>query len=119
MFMKRLALALALTTPFFASAALNASPLEEYIGSIVSFINGYVIPLIIAAAIVCFNWGMFQYFVLGGANEEKREKGKQVAVWAVIGLVLMLSLQGIVMLLVEVVGLPSGPIKGPDINPFL
>ncbi|MFM2374652.1 MAG: Type secretion system pilin [Candidatus Parcubacteria bacterium] len=116
--MKHIALAAALSLPLFASAAFNASPLEAYIGGVVSFVNGYIIPLIMAAAIVAFIWGMFQYFVLGGANEEKREKGKQVAVWAVIGLVLMLSLQGIVMLLVEVFGFGGGVVAGPDINPF-
>jgi uncharacterized membrane protein YidH (DUF202 family) len=116
--MKYTALVAALTLPFFASSAFNASPLEGYISSVLGFVNGYVIPLILAIAIVCFIWGMFQYFVLGGANEEKREKGKQVAVWAVIGIVLMLSLQGIVMLLVEVLGFGGGVVAPPDINPF-
>jgi hypothetical protein len=116
--MKHIALAAALLLPAIASAAFNASPLEGYISGVLGFVNGYVIPLIFAAAILSFIWGMFQYFVLGGANEEKREKGKQVAVWAVIGLVLMLSLQGIVMLLVEVFGFGEAVVVGPDINPF-
>lgn len=111
--MKRLILLALLASPAFASAAFNPDPIGGYISSIVSFVNDYLIPLIIVAAIVVFIWGMFQFFVLGATNEEKRAKGKQLIIWALIGLVLMLSVQGIVMLLTSTLGFGESPIVPP------
>lgn len=93
----------------------NDGNLKGYLKSIVDFINGYVIPLIIAAAIVAFIWGMFQFFVLGGADEEKRGKGQQLMIWAVVGLVLMLSLQGIVNIFADALGFKGDTIITPKV----
>jgi uncharacterized membrane protein YidH (DUF202 family) len=100
--------------PGIALAQFNAAPIGGYMSSLTSFINGYIIPFIIAASLVVFMWGMFQFFVLGATNEEKREKGKQLAIWAVIGLVLMLSLQGIVVLLSSTLGFGDATIPAPS-----
>ena len=112
--MKRLALLTPLLMPTVALAAFNPEPIGGYMSSVTSFINGYVIQFIIAASLVVFMWGMFQFFVLGATNEEKREKGKQLAIWAVVGLVLMLSLQGIVVLLSSTLGFGDATIPAPS-----
>ena len=79
----------------------------------VAFVNGYIIPLIMVAAVLVFMWGMFQYFILGGTSDEKREKGKQLLIWGIIGFVLMLSIQGIVMLFADSLGF-GGTITPPS-----
>ncbi len=112
--MKRLALLTPLLMPTVALAAFNPEPIGSYMSSMTSFINGYVIPFIIAVSLVVFMWGMFQFFVLGATNEEKRAKGKQLAIWAVVGLVLMLSLQGIVVLLSSTFGFGDSTITAPS-----
>ena len=93
--------------PVLASAQAFAQQgqLKGYLSSIVDFVNNYIIPMIIAAAILFFIWGMFKFFILGGADEEKRKSGQQLMIWAVVGLVLMLSIQGIVNIVGDAVGL--------------
>lgn len=112
--MKRLIPFILLALPSLASAAFNPDPIGGYISSVLAFVNGYVIPLIIAAAILVFMYGMLQYFVIGASNEEQRAKGKQLIIWATIGLVLMLSLQGIVMLLTSTFGFGDSTIVAPS-----
>ena len=48
-----------------------------------------LIPMVFALSLLIFIWGMFKFFILGGANDEDRAKGKQLIIWAIIGFVLM------------------------------
>jgi len=59
------------------------------------FINSSVIPLIVSLAIAMFIWGVVQY-VINSDEEAKKEKGKQFMIWGIIGLVVMISVWGIV-----------------------
>ena len=91
--------------------------LNTYFGGVIGFVNGTVKPLIIALAILVFLWGMFQYFILGASDDERKGKGKQLMLWGLIGFVVMFSLLGIINLLVDAVGLKNGNIDTPKI-PF-
>ncbi len=103
----------------FAQTFGTGGGLTSYLKSIVNFANNVIIPLIIAAAILFFIWGMFQYFILGGADEEKRSKGKQLLIWSVVGLVLMLSIQGIVNMASGAFGFgSSSSIQTPQLPGF-
>lgn len=120
--MKKISTRIFYTLALFAFPALAAAQtfgndgnLKGYLKSIIDFINGYIIPLIIAAAILFFIWGMFKFFILGGDDEEKRASGKQLMIWAIVGLILMLSLQGIVNILADAVGLTGGTIITPTV----
>lgn len=77
------------------------------IQSFINFINGYVVPLIFAVAFVVFLWGVFQYFIAGGASDEGREKGRQFIMYGIIGFVLMFSIWGIVSVLYYSLGFNS------------
>jgi hypothetical protein len=77
------------------------------IQSLITFINGYVVPLIFAVAFVVFLWGVFQYFIAGGASDEGREKGRQFIMYGIIGFVLMFSIWGIVSVLYHSFGFDS------------
>jgi hypothetical protein len=68
------------------------------IANLLAFGDNYVVPLIFGIAFIVFLWGVFQYFIAGGANAEKREEGQQFIMYAIIGFVLMLSVWGIVNL---------------------
>jgi hypothetical protein len=61
-------------------------------------INKSVIPLIFALAIAMFVWGVVQY-VINSNEESKREKGKQLMVWGIIALAVMVSIWGLVAIL--------------------
>ncbi len=84
----------------FADTATSTGDFGEinnFIGKITSFINNTAIPLIFAISLVVFIWGMFMFFIKDGAAE--KEQGKQLAIWAVVAFVLMVSIWGIVNLI--------------------
>lgn len=69
-------------------------------GSIVSYFDSYVIPLLYAVMFLLFMFGMVRYFFTGG--EENREKGKQFVLWGMVGMVAVFSIWGVVNLLLSV-----------------
>ena len=74
----------------------NFGEVDTFFLRVLAFIDTILVPLIFALALLVFIYGMFKYFVLGGGNAEEQEKGKQLALWAIIGFVLMVSIWGIV-----------------------
>lgn len=77
---------------------------NTFFGKIVTFINDVLIPLIFAVALLMFIFGMFRYFIAGGADEGKREDGKQLMLYSILGFVLMVSIFGIVNLIASGLG---------------
>jgi len=72
---------------------------NDFLDDISSFINSTLIPLVFALALLLFIWGIFKYFILGGGDDESREEGKQLMLWAIVGFVVMVSVFGIVNLI--------------------
>ena len=64
---------------------------------IVPIVDLAVMPLLYALAFILFLIGIVRYFFFAG--EEGREKGKQLMLWGIIGLVVIFSVWGIVKLL--------------------
>ncbi len=97
----------ALTLPFVASAQFNPSGGEfgTLLNNILVFTNNVLIPFIIGIGFLVFVWGMFQYFIAGGANEEKKEAGKSLMIYATLGFVLIIVFWGVVNLLTQSTGL--------------
>ncbi|MEK7639019.1 MAG: hypothetical protein AAB388_02565 [Patescibacteria group bacterium] len=77
----------------------NPTPLEFSLANIIIFIQRTLVPFFIVVGFLFFVWGMFRYFIAGGANEDDREKGKNLMVFAIIGMVLIFIFWGIVNLL--------------------
>lgn len=104
-FLSRL-LPLSLFAPMLALAAApgNFSQASAFIKSTLTFINTTVVPAIFAIALLVFIWGMFTTFILGGSDEGKQEKGKQLMVYAIVGFILMVSILGIVNLITSSLG---------------
>ncbi len=102
--------ALALVTPFSVQAQygeIGGTTIPEYLQSFIGFINFVLVPLLFAVAFVVFIYGIFNYFIAGGANEEKRDQGKQLAIWGIIGFFVMVSVWGLVNVLIGTFGLDS------------
>lgn len=83
-------------SPALVSAQGYFGQIDDFFLRVQGFIGDILIPLIFAAALLMFIYGMFKFFILGGHNKESQEEGKQLILWAVIGLVLMVSIWGIV-----------------------
>jgi hypothetical protein len=61
----------------------------------ISAILTYVVPILIALAIIVFLWGVLK-FILSAGNDEKRTEGKNFMIYGIIGIVVMVSIWGIV-----------------------
>ena len=72
---------------------------NDFLDDVSSFINSTLIPLVFALALLVFIYGIFNYFILGGGDDEKREEGKSLMLWAIVGFVVMVSVFGIVNLI--------------------
>ncbi|MEZ4200646.1 MAG: pilin [Candidatus Paceibacterota bacterium] len=100
-------------TAFLPAVALaQFGDINTFFGKITTFINDILIPLIFALALLMFIWGMFRFFIAGGHDEDAREKGKNLMLYAVVGFVLMVSIFGIVNLIANGLGFS----KQQDIN---
>ena len=59
-------------------------------------VNFVLVPILMAVAFIVFLWGVFNYFILGAANDEKRKEGRQFVLWAITGCVIIMSIGGLV-----------------------
>ncbi len=83
----------------------SGGPFGTLLANILEFTNKVLIPFIIGIGFLVFVWGMFQYFILGGANDDSKEKGKSLMIYATLGFVLIFVFWGIVTFLVDTIGL--------------
>ncbi len=103
-YLKRIAL-LVPFAPILAFAQGSFTPwstgsgLGSWFGNFTLFINNILVPLAFALAFLVFVWGVIQYFLLGGGDEEKQTKGKSLMLYGIIGFVVMVSIWGIVNLI--------------------
>jgi Type IV secretion system pilin len=90
------------------TGGLNTSRLQAFATSISSLINNVAVPLLTAVAFIVFLWGVFNYFILGGADDEKRTKGRTFVMYGIIGFVLIFSIWGIVNVAVSLLDVGTG-----------
>lgn len=94
-----------LALPFLASAQGLASgdstggKFGTLLKSLLEFTNAVLIPFIIGIGFLVFVWGMFWYFIAGGANDEKKEKGRSLMIYATLGFVLIVVFWGVINLI--------------------
>ena len=114
--MKKLAyLGASFALPLFAFAQTISGTNVQSVGTgIIQLINSVLVPLIFAIAFVVFLWGVFQYFIAGGHDEEKRDTGKSLMLWGIIGFFVMVSVWGLVNILRGTFQLNNQQIQYPD-----
>ncbi len=83
----------------------TGGPFGDLLGNILEFANGVLIPFIIGIGFLVFVWGMFQFFIAGGANDDAKEKGKSLMIYATLGFLLIIVFWGVVNLLTASTGL--------------
>mgnify|MGYP000874320306 CR=1 FL=1 len=95
----------------------DGGEIGEALDAILKFIDGVVIPFILSIGFLIFVWGMFKYFIQGGANDEAKESGKSLILYAIAGYVVILAFWGIVNILTGGIGLDEGLQYAPQATP--
>ncbi len=85
----------------------EAGELSGFLQSILTFINGVIIPFILGIGFLLFVWGMFQYFIAGGADDEAKTKGKSLMLYATLGFVLIIIFWGVINVVANGTGLSN------------
>lgn len=85
----------------------GGGPFQALLKNILTFTNQVLIPFIIGIGFLVFVWGMFQYFIAGGANDDSKEKGKSLMIYATLGFLLIIVFWGVINLLSNSTGLQN------------
>lgn len=118
---------LALMSPFIALAQTSGSTgdvpvlheaattqVDSWFNAASSWIATIAI-LLIAIAVVIFFWGIIQY-VMAGADEEKRASGRNLIIYGIIGIFIMVALWGLIYVVGGTLGVNiGGGTATPDI----
>jgi uncharacterized membrane protein YidH (DUF202 family) len=125
--MKRAFYTLTSTALFLFPAVINAQngfqadggEFGDLLRDILRFANDVLIPFIIGIGFLVFVWGMFKYFIAGGADEGKREEGKNLMIYATLGFVLIVIFWGVVNLFASSTGLEGDTLEDrPEVPLF-
>lgn len=93
--------------PLLALAQVSTAP--GTIGGVLSTIGNllnFLIPILIAAAVVYFIWGVISYVT--AKDEEKQKEARKVMISGIIGLFVIVSIWGIIGLLTSTFGIGTG-----------
>lgn len=98
-------LPIAVSAQGLADGNVSGGPLGGLLFTILGFINTVLIPFIFGIGFLVFVWGMFLYFIFGGANDESKKNGKSLMIWATVGFVMMIIFWGVIRLVATFTGL--------------
>ena len=102
--MKKIVIATLALTPAIALA--QGTSLGDILGTIGDLITSAT-PIIIALALLYFFWGLAT-FILAAGEEEKRASGRQMMIWGIIALFVIVSIWGLVGILQGTFGVDAG-----------
>lgn len=88
--------------------------LQQLFAGVLTFINTFLFPLLMAIAVLIFLWNIVRYFIIGGGNEEDQSKAKTLALWGILAFVAIASIWGIVNIFVGIFGLGGHAPITPD-----
>lgn len=84
----------------------------QFVGSgttgIIGLINVVVIPIIFTLAFAAFIWGIISAFIIHGSDGSAQTKGRDMALWGLIGMVALFSIWSILGMLLSTVGITPG-----------
>ena len=106
-----LALPLLFVNAQIATTGGGGGQFELLLKNILRFTNDVLIPFIIGIGFLVFVWGMFRYFIFGGADEDAKKEGKSLMIYATLGFVLIIVFWGIINLLTSSTGLENKPLQ--------
>ena len=95
----------------FAADGTNLDYLILKVGEWIQLLT----PIVVALALLYFFYGLARY-ILNAGNEEKKAEGKNIMIYGIIALFVMVSVWGLVSILVSTIGITTG---GTENLPFV
>lgn len=89
-----------------AQGAPTLSNLQVLLGSIRSLVSG-ALPLVVGLALLAFFYGLMK-FIFNSSNEVEKEKGKDIMIYGVIALFVMVAVWGLVQFVANAFGIQTG-----------
>jgi hypothetical protein len=89
---------------------------KDFICATIGTILSPLIPILVTLALIAFFWGVGKYAISGANNEKSREQGKQIMLWGIIGLFVMVSVWGIVNIVEDTFDLDNAPFNAKQIK---
>ncbi len=108
--MKKLAYASLLLAPTLAFAQNNGAPTLNNIQTLLSSIKnlvGTALPIVVGLALLGFFWGLMK-FIFAAGNEEKKAEGKNIMIYGIIALFVMVAVWGLVGFIAGALGVQTG-----------
>ena len=114
---KEALIGLGVFVPSLVSAQVNTGDntldnIGDLLATALHWINAYLIPLLIAVAVIVFFWGIVRY-ISGTGQEEKRKEARNLMIWGIVALFVMVSVWGLVKLLQNTLGIENRTINPP------
>jgi len=72
-------------------------------------------PVVVALALLYFFWGLAQY-ILNAGNEEKKKDGRNIMIWGLLALFIMVSVWGIINVVRDTFRIDDNRINVPAVN---
>lgn len=96
-----------------AASAQTLQPLANLIGAIARLV-GALVPILITMALVAFFWGLVRY--LFNSGKDGHAEGKNLMIWGLVSLFVMVSVWGIVRLAQDALGVnPNAGAVAPQV----
>lgn len=86
----------------FAQQLGNVTRLIQSVRGIIDIL----IPLVAALALLYFFWGLAKFILAtGNGDEDAREKGKNIMIWGIVALFVIVSVWGLVRFVGDAIGI--------------
>ncbi len=99
-------------TPFLAFAQ-DLGNVSTLLGSVGKLINS-ALPIVVGLALLGFFWGLAM-FVFAAHDPEKRGEGRQIMIWGVVALFVMVAVWGLVNFIGTALNITPGTAGTPAI----
>ncbi|MBU0749941.1 hypothetical protein KKH15_00290 [Patescibacteria group bacterium] len=63
--------------------------MNSVLGILTQSINTFIVPALFTLSLVVFVWGLFQYYIEGAYNEERKEAAKVLLAYALVSFVVV------------------------------
>lgn len=83
----------------------------ETIGDLINLAT----PVVVALALLYFFWGLATY-ILNAADKEKKKDGREIMIWGIIALFVMVSVWGIINVVRDTFNLDDNSIDVPIVD---